>query len=392
MNYILLSVSGPDGPGITYKLMNMIASFHGPILDIGQSVTYGILSLNVLIDPLTHLEKFSSGLEKLAKEIEKEGLRLNYKLIEKEEKKVDRQEKFIISCVCTENLTAKFIGDISKALADSGVNINRIDNPSPEDNSLLSLDILASLPVDLDRQKFKSQLFEISNSHRVDVALLKDNVFRKNKRLIVLDMDSTLIQTEVIDEMAKVHGVEDEITTITEKAMNGEIDFNDALVKRVKILKGFRVGQMHTILNGLSYTPGCEEFIHTVKSLGHKVALISGGFSFFADALKKKLDLDYAFSNDLEIVDGRLTGGIQGQIINADQKAFLLKFMAQQEKISLEQVVAIGDGANDLPMLSAAGLGIAYHAKGIVRERAQNHMSHGPMTSILCFLGIPKRG
>jgi len=171
--------------------------------------------------------------------------------------------------------------------------------------------------------------------------------------------------------------------------MNGEMDFDESLKRRVALLKGLKAERMDEIIKKLPITPGAEDFIKTVKSLGYKVALISGGFSYFADHLKEKLGLDYAFSNDLKIKDGVLTGEIEGTIINAHQKALLLKVIAQQEKISLEQVVAIGDGANDLPMLSTAGLGIAYHAKDVVKKKAEQHMSHGPMTSILYFLGIP---
>jgi phosphoserine phosphatase len=221
------------------------------------------------------------------------------------------------------------------------------------------------------------------------VAFLKDNVFRRNKRLIVFDMDSTLIQTEVIDELADLCGVGEEVKLITHRAMNGEIDFDESLKLRVSKLKGLDTKKMQEILDRLPLTPGVEDFLRTVKNLGYKVALISGGFTFFADALKAKLGLDYSFANELEIVDGRLTGNVKGTIVNANQKAILVKLIAQQENISLEQVVAIGDGANDLPMLATAGLGIAFHAKDIVRKEAQQHMSHGPMTSILYFLGIP---
>jgi phosphoserine phosphatase len=184
-------------------------------------------------------------------------------------------------------------------------------------------------------------------------------------------------------------GAGEKVRAVTERAMNGEMDFNESLRQRVAELKGLKVEQMQEILERLPFTPGVEEFIQTVKNLGYKVALISGGFSFFANALKEKLGLDYAFANDLKVIDGALTGEVEGTIINAEQKALLVKVITQQEKISLEQVVAIGDGANDLPMLATAGLGIAFHAKDVVKEKAQNHMSHGPMTSILYFLGIP---
>lgn len=202
-------------------------------------------------------------------------------------------------------------------------------------------------------------------------------------------MDSTLIQTEVIDELADRAGVGEEVRAITEKAMNGELDFNESLRARVATLKGLKKEVLQEVLDHLPLTEGVEDFIKTVKRLGYKVAIISGGFSFFTDALKERLKIDYSFGNELEIQDDKLTGRVMGTVINAEQKAFLLKLIAQQENISLEQVVAIGDGANDLPMLSAAGLGIAFHAKDVVRRQASQRMSHGPMTSILYFLGIP---
>ena len=204
-------------------------------------------------------------------------------------------------------------------------------------------------------------------------------------------MDSTLIQAEVIDEMAKVHGVGEKVISITERAMNGELDFNAALKERVALLKGMKVDKLEQILSKIELTNGTEQFIRTVKSLGYKVAVISGGFTYFTGAFKTKLGLDYAFANELEIENGELTGRVLGNIVNAEGKALLLNLISQQEQISLEQVVAIGDGANDLPMLAKAGLGIAFHAKEIVRKKAGHHMSHGPMTSILYFLGIPEK-
>jgi len=189
--------------------------------------------------------------------------------------------------------------------------------------------------------------------------------------------------------MAKAIGAGEEVKKITEEAMNGEVNFDISLEKRVQKLKGLEVSELKNILNNLKFNQGVEEFVTTVKSLGYKLALISGGFSYFADAIKEKLGLDYAFANNLEIENQRLTGRLKGTVVNPEQKALLLNLLAQQEGISLEQVVAIGDGANDIPMLSTAGLGIAFHAKEIVKKEADNHMSFGPMTSILYFLGIP---
>ena len=383
---ILVTVSGPDHPGITSKLMHLVTEHGANLRDIGQAVTHGLLSLSFLLE--------TEGSEpNVVKELlfacSQMNLTLAFQDVEMRDLP-DQGEKFILSCVGTTDLPAAFVRDVADAVASAGINILRIDNMTPK--NFKCLEITTTVPPGLSWKKVKERLLEISTDHRVDVAFLKDNVFRRSKRLIVFDMDSTLIQTEVIDEMADVVGVGAAVRHITEEAMNGKMDFNESLKQRVSKLKGLSTQQMQKILEDLPFTPGAVEFIQTVKGLGYKVALISGGFTFFANALKDQLGLDYAFANELEIIDGKLTGEIEGTIVNAEQKAFLLKVIAQQEKISLEQVVAIGDGANDLPMLAAAGLGIAFHAKDVVKKEAQQHMSHGPMTSILYFLGIPGPG
>lgn len=386
---ILVTVSGPDCPGITARLMRIISEYNVAVLDMGQAVTHGLLSLSFVLG-LNPEEKTQSGnvLKDLLFEANLMGLSLSYKVVDKEIVTPEMEgEKFSVTCVSPTIITAGFIADVAQILANHKINIERIDKVSPVEFS--SLEISTSLSKTLDTQTLKAELLKASTVHKIDVAFLKDNVFRRNKRLIVFDMDSTLIQTEVIDELADLCGVGDEVKAVTHRAMNGELDFDESLKLRVSKLKGLETKKMQEILDRLPLTPGVEDFLKTVKNLGYKVALISGGFTFFADALKAKLGLDYSFANELEIVDGKLTGNVKGTIVNANQKALLVKLISQQENISLEQVVAIGDGANDLPMLATAGLGIAFHAKDIVRKQAQQHMSHGPMTSILYFLGIP---
>lgn len=386
--YILVTVSGPDHPGITSMLMDTITQCGDSISDMGQAVTHGLLSLSIMIDIKN---RDDSGNPEVLKEMlfktSQKGLTLTYQPIKAIEESDTHPDKYILNCVSVKNISAEFLRDVAGTLANHGINIVRIDNMEP--GSFNVMEITTAIHDGLDFKAVKAELYSLSTQHRVDVAFLKDNVFRRSKRLIVFDMDSTLIQTEVIDEMADVHGVGEEVREITERAMNGELDFDESLRLRVSKLKGLKVSQMEEILKNLPFTKGCEEFIRTVKSLGYKVAIISGGFSFFAEALKEQLGIDYAFANELKIVGGELTGEVEGQIVNANQKAFLLKVLAQQEQIALDQVVAIGDGANDLPMLATAGLGIAYHAKDIVRKTAEQHMSHGPMTTILYFLGIP---
>ena len=386
---ILITVSGPDGPGITSNLMKIIAKSGLSIVDIGQSVTYDFLSLSIMLDGNVQKDKQPPILKDLLFEAKKMGLILDFKAIDN---KIDNRlqampDKFILSCVSPDKISPGFLHDVAEVLAKNKINITRIDSTTPQ--LLKSLDITTNVLKKPNWQKIKEELLKISDRHHIDMAFLKDNVFRRNKRLIVFDMDSTLIQNEVIDELACACGQDKWVKKTTQQAMEGKINFDESLRKRVAKLKGLKVKKMQDILKNLPLTPGTEEFIKTVKSLGYKLALISGGFSFFANHFKEKLNLDYAFANELEIKDGKLTGNLVGDIVNPKQKATIIGLIAQQEGISLEQVVAIGDGANDLPMLMKAGLGIAFHAKEIVKKKAPQQMAYGPMTSILYFLGIP---
>jgi phosphoserine phosphatase len=383
---ILINVSGNDHPGITSELMKVIVKGKHRIADMGQSVTHGLLSLSILVDIGKNTDG-SSLLKDLLFEAKRLKVDLEFEAVEEQDDVTEQnKEKFILSCVATDEIEAAFIQEVSQILANHKINIKRIDNVAP---GFKSLDILTTCESGANWEKVKGSLVEASANHTTDIAFLKDNVFRRNKRLIVFDMDSTLIQAEVIVELAKVHGVGQRVHEITERAMNGELDFDQSLIERVKLLKGLEISKMQNILDNLPLTSGVEDVVKTVKSLGYKTAIISGGFNFFAAGLKEKLGMDYAFANELAHDGVTLTGEVKGTIVNAEQKAVLLDLIAQQEKISLEQVVAVGDGANDLPMLSKAGLGIAFHAKPIVRKEADQQMSHTPMTSILYFLGIP---
>lgn len=384
-----ITVSGPDHPGITAMLTKKIDEHKEEILDMGQAVTHGQLSLSMVLKLNADSTEQSQLLKDMLFDVQNKGLNLSFHELKSEDDYAEEMqgEKFILNCVSTKNLSAKFLNEVSALLAESKINILRIDNVHP--NNFEILEFATTVDPEYDLTDVKAKLLEISNQHQVDIAFLKDNVFRRSKRLIVFDMDSTLIQTEVIDEIAELCGIGEKVKAITESAMNGEIDFDQSLTQRVSLLEGLETSKLDSIIQNLPYTPGVREFIKTVKKLGYKVAIISGGFTYFANAIKEELGIDYAFANELEMADGKLTGKVTGAIVNAEQKETILRLIAQQEQISLEQVVAIGDGANDLPMLSAAGLGIAFHAKQIVREKASNQLSHGPMTSILHFLGIP---
>lgn len=385
---VLVTISGADHPGISAEIMKCIAQGNTTIEDMGQSITHGFLTLSILLNIQDENHDNSPLLKELLFTAKKMNMELEFQVIKDEKSIIPHGDKYILSCVSHSGITASFLYDISSTLANHKINIQRVDKVS--ENELKSLDIATLAQAEnVDWNLVKQELMAISNKHQTDMALLKDNVWRRNKRLIVMDMDSTLIQSEVIVEMAKVHGVSDKVHEITERAMNGELDFTGSLIERVKLLQGMEESKLQDILKSIKLTEGVEDFIKTVKKIGYKVAIISGGFQYFANAFKDKLGIDYAFANELDFVDGNLTGKVTGNIIDANKKAMLVEMLAQQENINLEQVVAIGDGANDLPMLAKAGLGIAFHAKPIVKETAEQHMSHGPMTTILYFLGIP---
>jgi phosphoserine phosphatase len=380
--YVLVNVTGPNQSGIIAELMKILTTHHSSIKDIGQAVTHGQLSLSFLLNQET--EDVISELASISKKM---GLTLSTKVIKDENSIAIPSEKYILSCVATKKITTDFLYEITALFSQYKINIHRIE--SLPQTSFRAMEVAANSMEEAPLEKIKLALMEVSNRHGIDMAFMKDDAFRFNKRLIVFDMDSTLIQAEVIDEMAAVHGIGDKVKLITERAMNGELNFDEALKERVALLKGLSREKMEAIFDKLPLTPGTELFIRTVKSLGFKTAIVSGGFRYFAENLKNKLGIDYSFANDLEFDGDLLTGKVKGQIINAHQKAFILELLAQQEHIHLEQVVAVGDGANDLPMLAKAGLGIAFHAKEKVRKEARHQMSHGPMTTILYFLGIP---
>jgi phosphoserine phosphatase len=242
-----------------------------------------------------------------------------------------------------------------------------------------------------DPVALRREILAVANQLECDIAVQVDDMFRRNRRMIVFDMDSTLIQTEVINELARAYGVMDQVAQITEAAMNGELDFDQSLRKRLGLLKGLKTEVMDGIARSLPVTEGAERLLHTVKELGYKTAILSGGFSYFGNYLKDKLGIDYVFANELEIEGGMLTGNVVGPIVNGARKAELLQQIAQREGIRLEQVIAVGDGANDLPMLKVAGLGIAFHAKPIVRESAKQQISTAGLDGVLYMLGVRDR-
>lgn len=377
MSTVLVSVSGPDRAGVTPALLRCLAKTATKLLDVGQSVTHGHVTLNLLLSD-------AHALEALTAEAKKLGLTVT---TESEQRLTRVREKYVLSCIAEKTLTPDFLAEVTELLTGLGLTIHRIDNLSLK--GLKALDVEATASASPDLTAMKTKLLSITSKHGIDAAFLKDDLFRYNKRLIVFDMDSTLIQAEVIDEMAESMGVGDKVKGITERAMNGELDFDEALKERVALLKGMPRKNLEEIMGRLPLTDGALALIQTVKKLGYKTAIVSGGFSYFVETLRERLGMDYAFANELEWNGDVLAGTVRGTVINAQKKAELLDVLAKKERIHLEQVVAVGDGANDLPMLAKAGLGIAFHAKEKVKKEARHQLSHNSMTSILYLLGIP---
>lgn len=294
-------------------------------------------------------------------------------------------KRYVLCCVSSKTISKEFLDEVLSYLKARNVVIEKTEQLTEQ--GLLAIDIHLLFSHDSEEMKF--DLMDLSNKHQVDMALIPHNDFRHNRKLIIFDMDSTLIQHEVIDEMAMAFGIGEKVKAITERAMNGELNFDQSLTERVSLLKGLHRKDLESILTKLNLTPGVEKLIGEVKKKGYKTAIVSGGFRFFAEHFKEKLGMDYAFANDLEWEKDVLTGRVSGRILNAEEKARILEELAKKENITLDQVVAVGDGANDLPMLAKAGFGIAFHAKEKVRREATHRLSHGPMTSLLYFLGIP---
>jgi len=242
-----------------------------------------------------------------------------------------------------------------------------------------------------NQAEVKAKLFQISHETGVDVAFHPDSIFHRSHRLVAFDMDSTLIQMEVIDELAKRAGVGEKVAAITARAMHGEIDWNQSFKERLGLLEGLSESVLEDISNNMPLTEGLEDLVKILKKLGYKLAIISGGFEYFANHLKTKLGFDYVYANKLEIVDGKVTGRVTGDVVNAKRKAEALREIAEKENIALSQTIAIGDGANDLLMLSTAGLGVAFHAKPIVREKAKHAISSVGLDGLLYLLGISDR-
>lgn len=393
---VLITVTGRDRAGITATLTGILSEQGATLHDIEQVVVQGQLTLCLLVG-LSHARDVLKELLFAAKEL---GMELDFKPVTSPaaagpggapagvSPSSENGRRYVITAI-GRSLGADHLHALARTLAVEGANIEKISRLS--EGTLASVEIHACLPAGRDREVLKRSLLAVATKAGFDVSLQRESLYRRSKRLVVMDMDSTLIRIEVIDELARAAGVGEAVSKITERAMQGEMDYDESLRQRVALLAGLDVKELDRIANDLPLTEGAETLIRVLKRLGFRTAVISGGFSRAADALKRRLGIDYAFSNNLEIEGGKLTGKVVGPIVNAQRKAELLELIAQLEGVLLDQVIAVGDGANDVLMLEKAGLGIAFRAKTKLREAADTTISASGLDAILYLLGISGR-
>ena len=393
---ILMNIRGLDRPGVTSALTEILARHDARILDIGQADINHSLSLGILFR--TSPERSGDILKDLLFKCYELSVKIRFTPVSVEDYEawVSRQGKnrWIIT-ILGRQLTARHIALVTDEIARQQLNIDGIQrltgrmpldaDEEPLSKSCVEFSVRGN-PLDLNAMR--GRFLQLAQQEEFDISLQEDNVFRRCRRLICFDMDSTLIETEVIDELAERAGVGDKVRAITERAMRGEIDFCESFRERVALLEGLDESVMREIAESLPVTEGVERMMQVLKRTGYKTAILSGGFTYFGNWLKQKFGFDYVYANELEIVDGKLTGRYLGDIVDGKRKAELLRIIAQVENIDIAQTIAVGDGANDLPMLATAGLGIAFHAKPKVKQTARQSISTIGLDGVLYFLGF----
>jgi phosphoserine phosphatase len=396
---ILINITGRDRKGLDAKFTSILAQYDVNILDIGQAVIHQHISLGILAE-IPRDEDYSSIFKDMLFEGHNMDLDVDIKKVE-----LDSYENWVhaqgkerrIITILGRTLSARQISAVASVISQNQLNIDgitrltgRISLKEPQTNPRACVQLSVS-GTPLDILDMRGKFMEISQQDGIDISFHVDNIYRRNRKLVVFDMDSTLIQAEVIVELAKLAGVGDQVDRITEAAMRGEIDFKESFRQRVALLKGLEEEKLRGLLEKLPLTDGADLVVKTLKGLGYKTGILSGGFRFVGEYLRDKLGIDYVFANELDIKDGLVTGEVVGEIVDGEMKADLLRKLAEQENIALEQTIAVGDGANDLPMISIAGLGVAFNAKPVVRQKAANAISSVGLDGLLYLIGIHDR-
>ncbi len=384
----VVTVLGKDRKGLISAITTFLAGCMINITDIKQSVVQGLFTMFMTVDlseATTSFSEMEEGLNRLAGKLDVD---IEATPFSEYEGIVAARPRNLYAVIVLGKDRQGIVADMSSILFSMGVNIEATNLTARED--LISVKFMVDLE-DKDPETVKEAIKRAGEKVGLDVVALRYENFKKEKRLIVFDMDSTITDIEVIDTLARAAGVEDEVKVITEQAMSGDLDFKKALEERVRLLAGMPVEILEDIAGNLALTPGTEEVLASLKAMGYKTALISGGFTFFTDRLKERLDFDYAYANDLEIREGRITGSLKGRIIDAEEKDRIMKELASKENISIDHVVAVGDGANDQIMIKNAGLGIAFNAKSLLKKISDGTISKSNLIGLLNVLGGEER-
>ncbi len=396
---ILINIFGADKPGVTNAVTRVLATHDANILDIGQAVIHETLSLGLLVEFAGN--QTSDALKEVLFALDKKGLEVKFTPIKQNEYEhwvTGKGKHRHIITLLARRISAEHIAGVTGIVRAQGLNIDKIERLSGRvpleghttESSKACVEFFVSGEIS-NKSAVRQEFLNLASTVGADIAFQEDNLFRRTRRLVCFDMDSTLIEAEVIDELAKAAGVGEEVSKITESAMRGEIDFTESFAQRLALLKGLDESVLKGIAESLPLTEGVEKLISTLKRYGFKTAILSGGFDYFGNYLQQKLGFDYVYTNTLEIENGKVTGRVVGTVVDGKRKAELLQEIAKKEGIELQQVIAVGDGANDLPMLSKAGLGIAFRAKPIVKKEADHAISTLGLDGILYLMGYRDR-
>lgn len=396
---LLIQITGPDRPGLTHALTGILAEHGVRILDIGQAVIHNALALGILVELDGAAAGSSPMLAQLLLRARELDVQVQFSASSPEEYRgwaASQSRKRSIVTVLGPAILGEHLAAVSRVISGQALNIERIERLSGRPSLEMQTGSRACIEFTVsgepsDEPGMRAAFMAITHEHEIDIAFQRDDLYRRNRRLVVFDMDSTLIPVEVIDELAKEAGVGERVAKITAAAMRGELEFPSAFRDRVRLLKGLPVEALERVAARIPLMDGAERLISTLRSLGYKTAILSGGFTYFGERIRQRLGIDYLYANSLEIHDGLVTGEVTSEIVDGQVKARRLRELAEREGIGLEQCIAVGDGANDLPMIGLAGLGIAFHAKPVVRQNARQSLSTIGLDGILYLIGIRDR-